>query len=357
MAVVIKKFEKQFTFVSYYKNKIKDLFNLIVPKSFIKWLMEKDNTHLGFEISNACNANCSFCAYRFMKRKLEIIKTDKIQKIVKEYSAKGGGSVSFTPVVGDPLVDKDLLNKIRICKSFKNIDEIFLYTNGLFLNRFDNSELVKSGLTRIAISTYIGNAEGYKKYYGSSKYDQVIENIKNILIINKKFGNPINITLHLRVDLPLENLEKNKDLAFFREYLNPESIHWLEVYENWSGLIKKKDIPKGARMSDISSRKQKTKSPCFEMYRKAHILSNGSVGVCSCRDIESEIVIGDISKESIKDIWLGEKLKKYRSQWSTKMPNVCVNCDRYKPIDEFISKQAFSIFSTHLKRIKRRILQ
>ena len=93
------------------------------------------------------------------------------------------------------------------------------------------------------------------------------------------------------------------------------------------------------------------------MYRKAHILSNGSVGVCSCRDIESEIVIGDISKESIKDIWLGEKLKKYRSQWSTKMPNVCVNCDRYKPIDEFISKQAFSIFSTHLKRIKRRILQ
>ena len=147
--------------------------------------MKKDHTHLGFEITNACNANCSFCAYRFMKRKLEIINTDKIKKIVKEYSENGGGSVSFTPVVGDPLVDKDLLNKIRICKNFKNIDEIFIYTNGLFLNRFNNNDLVNSGLTRIAISTYIGNAEGYKKYYGSAKYDQLINNIKKILKINK----------------------------------------------------------------------------------------------------------------------------------------------------------------------------
>ena len=309
MAVVVKKFEKQFNFVSFCKNKTKDLFNFLLPKFFIKWLMKKDHTHLGFEITNACNANCSFCAYRFMKRKLEIINTDKIKKIVKEYSENGGGSVSFTPVVGDPLVDKDLLNKIRICKNFKNIDEIFLYTNGLFLNRFNNNDLVNSGLTRIAISTYIGNAEGYKKYYGSAKYDQLINNIKKILKINKKFGNPVNITLHLRVDLPLENLKTNKDLAFFKKYIKPESIHWLEVYENWSGLIKKKDIPKGTRMSETSIHKQKAKSPCFEMYRKAHILSNGSVGVCSCRDIESEIVIGDISKESIKDIWLGEKLK------------------------------------------------
>ena len=73
-----------------------------------------------------------------------------------------------------------------------------------------------------------------------------MDNIKNILQINKKYGNPVNIQLHLRVDLPLDRLKKNRDLNFFKKYLDPKSITWLEVYEHWSGLIKEKDIPKGA---------------------------------------------------------------------------------------------------------------
>ena len=180
MAVVVKKFEKQFNLVSFCKNKTKDLFNFLLPKFFIKWLMKKDHTHLGFEITNACNANCSFCAYRFMKRKLEIINTDKIKKIVKEYSENGGGSVSFTPVVGDPLVDKDLLNKIRICKNFKNIDEIFLYTNGLFLNRFNNNDLVNSGLIELQFQHILGMQRDIKN-------TTVQLNMINLLITLKKF--------------------------------------------------------------------------------------------------------------------------------------------------------------------------
>ena len=147
-----------------------------------------------------------------------------------------------------------------------------MYTNGLFLNKFNNEELINSGLTRISISTYIGNAEGYKKYYGSHKYKQVMGNIRNILQVNKKHGNPVNITLHLRVDLPLNDLEDNKDLNFFKKYLDPKSITWLEEYENWSGLIKEKDIPKGAVLSKTSSYEEKKKSPCFEMYRRAYLI-------------------------------------------------------------------------------------
>ena len=354
MAVVVKNLEK-ISISSFLKRNIKLLIHKLVPNLFIKWLMKKNYTQLGFEITNACNANCSFCAYRFMKRKLKIIETDKIDKIVNEYSKQGGGTINFTPVVGDPLVDKELIKKIKICKSYKNINDIFLYTNGLFLNKFNNKELINSGLTRISISTYIGNAEGYKKYYGSHKYRQVMDNIKNILQVNKKFGNPINIQLHLRVDLPLDRLKNNKDLNFFKKYLDPKSITWLEVYEHWSGLINEKDIPKGAILSKTSSYEQKKKSPCFEMYRRAHILSNGSVGVCSCRDIEGEIVIGDVNKSSLEDIWNGKKLEKYRKDWPNSMPKVCMNCDRYRPVNDYISQYGYNIISTHVRRLKRKI--
>ena len=211
MAVTVKTFEKYS--LSILKRNVKLLIQKSIPNFNIKWLMKNNYTQLGFEITNACNANCSFCAYRFMKRKLRIIETKKIDKIVKEYSEQGGGTINFTPVVGDPLVDKELLDKIKICKSYKNINDIFLYTNGLFLNKFNSEELVFSGLTRISISTYIGNAEGYKKYYGSHRYKQVMNNIRNLLKVNKNM-NPINITLHLRVDLPLDRLKIIKILLF-----------------------------------------------------------------------------------------------------------------------------------------------
>ena len=91
------------------------------------------------------------------------------------------------------------------------------------------------------------------------------------------------------------------------------------------------------------------------MYRRAHILSNGSVGVCSCRDIEGEIVIGDVNESSLKDIWHGEKLEKYRNDWANNMPKVCINCDRYKPVDDYISQNGFNIISTHFRRLKTKI--
>ncbi len=51
---------------------------------------------------------------------------------------------------------------IRVKSSFPTINAIFLYTNAILLNRFDLDELLQSGLTRLAISTFVGGRDGYK---------------------------------------------------------------------------------------------------------------------------------------------------------------------------------------------------
>ena len=112
-----------------------------------------------------------------MQRPKKTMRWPVYEKAVREFSAAGGGSLNFTPTVGDPLVDKRLIDKIEFAKSFANISQIFLYTNGILLNRFDMDRFLKSGLTRLAISTFIGSREGYKHYYGKDKYDQVVTNI------------------------------------------------------------------------------------------------------------------------------------------------------------------------------------
>ncbi len=341
----------------YLKQEIKNLVNKIFPKTLLLYLMEKNYTNLGFETSNACNANCSFCAYKFMKRKPKVISNELTYKVAKNYNDDGGGTINFTPVVGDPLVDKNLLNKIRECKKMKNINDIFLYTNGIYLDRFDLDDFCNSGLSRISISTYIGNKNGYKKYYGVDQYDRVIKNIKNLLKKNSDLGSPISIFLHLRVDLPKESWEMNKDYLFIRKYIDKGRINYLTNYDSWSGQISSNDIPKGCSLKIENTKNSKdSRQPCFEMYRRIQVLSDGRVGVCVCRDVEAEIVIGDIKKNTVNEIWNGELLKKYRSNWKKGvLPDVCKSCNRYQPINKYINNNAYSIVITHLKRFKRKL--
>ena len=92
-----------------------------IPNRLVIQLMEKYYTDMGTEISNACNADCSFCAYRYQKRKKHIMNLEMFKKTVDEYSSDGGGTISFTPVVGDPLMDKKLIDKIQYSRSFHSV--------------------------------------------------------------------------------------------------------------------------------------------------------------------------------------------------------------------------------------------
>ena len=332
-----------------FKKKIKNFFLAFIPKSVVLKLMEKNYTDLGLEISNACNASCSFCAYRFQKRSKYIMNFDMYKKAIDSYSKDGGGTVSFTPVVGDPLVDKSLIEKIKYAISKKNIHSLFMYTNGIYLDRYDLKEFVESGITRVAISTYFGTRELYKKYYGVDEYNRVIKNIVNLAKKNDEFGNPIHITVHLRVEQPKEKWSKNKDFTRIGKLIGFKNMSYISVYENWSGLINEKYLPKGSSLGNITPNEKKIKEPCWELYRKVYIMSDGKVGVCACRDIEGEITIGDIKSDTITDIWRGEKIKKFRKNWTQGvLPNVCVKCDRYKPVSDYIKENKFEIIKTQL---------
>ena len=88
------------------------------------------------------------------------------------------------------------------------------------------------------------------------------------------------------------------------------------------------------------------------MYRRIHILADGDVGVCSCRDIEAEINIGNIKENSLKDLWNGKTLKKYRNDWiNKKIPDICKNCDRYEPVDDYIKRNSLEILRMHIKKL------
>lgn len=46
-----------------------NIFAQFFPKIVLKKIMEHKFMDFGMEITNICNANCTFCAYRYQKKK------------------------------------------------------------------------------------------------------------------------------------------------------------------------------------------------------------------------------------------------------------------------------------------------
>jgi radical SAM protein with 4Fe4S-binding SPASM domain len=310
-----------------------------LPHWAVRKLMERTFINFGVETTNLCNANCSFCGYRFMQRPKVDMPMEVYAKAVREYAANGGGNLNFTPTVGDPLVDKQLIRRIELARSYPEIQDIFLYTNAILLERFGYEALLQSGLSRLAISTFIGSREGYERYYGNDKYGKVVENIIEIARTNRKLGSPVRITLHLRVEGKRASWEDTGTYQTIAELVGVNNIDYLDVYDAWGGRIKKEDVPEGTELDEPIPLAEKTKSPCFEMYRRLHVLADGNVGACVCVDLESEIKVGNVKKQSLDEIWKGQRLRDYRSNWvKGDIPKVCQSCTRYQAVDQFIDE-------------------
>lgn len=323
-----------------------------IPVGMLRKVMEMKYSSIGIETTNICNANCSFCGYRFMQRPKVLMPWENYEAAIDSYASSGGGSINFTPTVGDPLVDKEIVKKIQYARSKKSIDHIFLFTNALFIDRIGPENIVKSGITRLAISTYIGSKEGYKKYYGATKYEKVMNNIVNVAKINKELNKPVNITLHLRVS---QDETEWKESDYYKEivkYVDESNISFLTEYDTWSGRIAVEDLPQGCTVVKPKTIEEKQKEPCFELFRRMHLLADGRVGACVCTDLEAEINIGDINKtKSLNKIWRGKKLKSYRDNWiKGDLPKVCQTCTRYTPISEYIQNNKEQIIINFIKR-------
>ncbi|MDP8230801.1 MAG: SPASM domain-containing protein [Candidatus Gorgyraea atricola] len=290
-------------------------------------------TKLAVEVTNICNANCIFCGYRHQKRKKYILSNEQFRYFLDKYVEYGGGELKFTPIVGDPLVDKNLIDKIKMARRERCIGHMYLFTNLIGLNNFNITDFLLSGINRVYVSTCIGNKKMYKRVFGVDCYDVVISNIEKLLKENNKLGKPVKIVITSRGERPYRGIYGSSDYKRIVG-LYGANIEILEEYGNWTGDVTENELPRGHSFRKIKNRIE----PCSQLYNGFIILANGDAGICWCTDLEANLIIGNVYKESLDDIWRGEKLKSMRENWlKGDMPPICRNCHIYTPVSVFLS--------------------
>lgn len=292
---------------------------------------------LQIELTNLCNANCIFCAYQYQTRPHSFMSDKVYYKALNDYCAIGGGALMLEVIVGDPLLDKNFIRRVKEARAYPEITTISTITNCIALREEEAIDIINSGINIITISTSPWRKDLYERIYRNPNYNRMRKNVFRLLEENYKAGCPVDIVMGFRSNLSIKKTLSLPDYQELKKF--PHKVQFNATFDTWGGRIKNVDLLPGMHLRPKLDIKNEA---CFQLYSGAVVLANGDVCLCGCRDVnaDSELVVGNILEESLINIWRSEKIKELRSGFSTgKYPDICRDCTMYCNLNLFRTKK------------------
>ena len=244
-------------------------------------------TEIEISESGTCNRTCSFCprsATNFIDKK-EFITNKLHEKLcteLKELNYKG--TIRYSGFV-EPMLDKNIFNLINMVRNYLPESNIEMVTNGDPLNLKRLKKLFESGLNKILISAYDGKEE-------SDKLE----------------------------DLCIQaNLTEKQYIVRHRYYSEDQDFGI--TLSNRSGLMTDAEFK-------IDALKEPLKKPCYIPSYTFFLDYQGDVLMCP-HDWGKKVILGDLNKEKLKDIWFSKKFMGIRKMLNKSNRNFepCNVCD------------------------------
>lgn len=292
----IKKYFPKFFEKYFILNQLKkaDLQSKDIIKKNIKQLLEKETLPLfgmvEIETMNKCNGTCTFCPVNKYDdpRPFEKMSEELFNKILDELAELNyTGSISIFSN-NEPLMDKRIVD---FCKTaYEKLPNAFhyLYTNGTLLNKDNFVELMKY-LDELRIDNY------------NDEY-VLIPSIQEVYDFYK-------------------DKDEYKDRAIVDRRLNTDIM------------------TTRAGQANNRSCKPTLESSCVLPFYQLIIRPSGKISLC-CNDSLGGMTLGDVSKQSIKEVWYSDLYKKTREDIAKSRVNnhLCKYCDHLQTELEYVEK-------------------
>ncbi|HEY5512180.1 MAG TPA: radical SAM protein [Geomonas sp.] len=284
---------------------------------------------LQVENTNICNAVCVFCAYPSMQRKKGVMSLPLFEKIVSEYAELGGGALSFTPVVGDALLDPHLVERLRMLERFPSIDQITMTTNGIALERYSDDAVKYLLKSLYCIQVSIGGLDRstYLSQYGVDRFPETQRGMERLVGLSKEVENSARLTFAFRTDDWKFPLRFRKELASYRR----AGVHIGHIwnYDNYSGVVSKDEHPQ------LVIKENSADKPAACAYPSIHmaVCWDGRITACGCVDFEADkLSIGNAESGTLAEAWSGARHAGILDSFARgKLAPTCRECSAYKP--------------------------
>ena len=287
-----------------------------------------------FEIEtvNFCNARCIMCTIgAWQGRKKKVMSEDLFSKFAKEVSSYSDWIETVCLARdGEPTLDPQLVSRVRMLKQ-AGIKKVTFSTNGQLLAKRLSEELIRAGLDDIMVSLDGITKETFEKIRLRLNYETVLNNTLELI----RLRNTINPQMSIRVRMIVinENRHEVDDwLDFWGKQVSRQDKVYAMPAHTWGSQLKEESACLVTLCAD---------KPCVSLFSTITMHVDGKIGLCGV-DYSPKNIMGDFSKQSLKNIWVGEAFNRARQLHTGGRRNeiaLCRGCDLWEREYRFAERQ------------------
>ncbi len=280
---------------------------------------------LVYMVTNECQANCIYCYAGKQGGNNDLLSLHRVREILEECVELGIHAITISG--GDPFMHPNILDILRY---IVDLELIYSISTKCFLSETVINRLVEIGIDRIQISIDSPNSRTMKILTGIENYVEKMSLVikcfisKGITVSTNSVITAYNIReipelISLLASLGIRNIGLS---AYTRSYYrhtdtlfpSDDDIKWLQdlipylqdKYDYINIKYNGKKDPEPYGKEKIKAFAMRTR--CTAGMRQLAIYPDGKVVTCEEVPAIPEFIVGDLSRQSIREIWNSEKL-------------------------------------------------
>lgn len=276
--------------------------------------------------TNICNFKCNCCPQSradFAQQSGGLFSLSKDDFDLIAYNLKQLGKVKTLHIhlTGEPLVNKNTIYMIKKCKDSNLADKIILTTNASLMFPEVSRELIQAGVDYVRISIYGTDEKTHCTNTNSRvNFATITENVRQLKLLRDAYNTSTFIACKM-IDFHCNSEKSFKDI-----FSDISDECFVQKGHNWNN---KDRLARAAFEERLGV--MKADSICPYPFYTMVIHANLDVSPCGC-DYSHSLTIGNLKKESLSEIWKGEKLVTLQTALIMKQfsdYSVCQKCNFY----------------------------
>ena len=242
-----------------------------------------------------CNLRCSMCVHQNMTRKKGTMPWGLFTKIIDEVAATDKNARVWMVFFGEALILKKrkptIFEMIAYAKG-KGLTDVVLNSNANLLDDESARGLIDAGLDAIYIGIDAFSPETYSKVRVGGNYEQTVQNVLQLIKLQQQLKKPNPSVFVQFVEMDVNKHEKEAFIKFWSDHGASVKIR---PKVSWAGAIEAPNLVMG----------NDERWPCYWAMRTMSITDQGKVVTCAV-DLDARFVAGDITKQTLKEVWNGK---------------------------------------------------
>lgn len=270
-------------------------------------------TQLAIETVRACNAKCVMCPSETMERAKGVMEPGVHQLILDKILDWGAPIELITHAgLGEPLLDKNLEDRIRAEKAAFPTAQVVVYSNGALLTPERARSLLDSGLDVLSVSINGFRKETYE-HVMKLPHEQTLERVHGFIDLKRE----VRPEAQVHVSIVQTESCSGEEIDEFKSYWADHADAVVTpAWISWGDFLDNQDDGASEQFS------------CSYIWKTMMIDFDGTVKMC-CEDYDSRFPMGSLLTQSPEEIFNSPRMQEQRSaQLCGKFdsPEICKNC-------------------------------